>query len=349
MKTMLAARFYAPGEPLRVEEVAVPAAGHGQVLVRVRACGICGSDTHFMDGHAPVARTPITLGHEPAGTVHELGQGVTGFTPGDRVIVRPGDRCGQCQACGGGRDNICERSSVLGMHVDGGLAEYVVARAADLIPIPDGVPFEQAAIVSDAVATPYHALVERGGLRAGESVAVFGCGGLGIHAVQLARLAGAEGVIAIDVRDSALARARESGATATINATEGRVSRRIRDLTGGVDLAIECIGRAETISEAVKSLKRGGRAVVVGMGTEAIVLPPPNTFTWSEHSLIGSFGSSAESVRRLLGMVASGRLDLRGSVSEVLPLAEVNRGIEMLRSTERNAVRVVIQPNGAEG
>ncbi|MBI5946958.1 MAG: zinc-binding dehydrogenase [Chloroflexi bacterium] len=346
MTTMLAARFHAPGEPLRLEQVPVPVPGHGQVLVRVNACGICGSDVHFMDGHAPVARTPITLGHEPAGTVEETGPGVAGFSPGDRVVVRPGDRCGECQACGSGRDNLCERSSVLGMHVDGGLAEYVVARAADLIPIPEGVPFEQAAIVSDAVATPYHALVERGGLRAGESVAVFGCGGLGIHAVQLARLAGAEQVVAIDVRDPALAQARECGATATVNAAEGRVSRRIRELTGGVDLAIECIGRAETISEAVKSLKRGGRAVVVGMGAEAIALPPPNTFTWSEHSLIGSFGSSAESVRRLLGMVASGRLDLRASVSDVLPLAEVNRGLELLRSPDRNAVRVVIQPAG---
>jgi threonine dehydrogenase-like Zn-dependent dehydrogenase len=230
------------------------------------------------------------------------------------------------------------------MHVDGGLAEFLVADASDLIPIPDGVPMEQAAIISDAVATPYHALVERGQLRTGETVAVFGCGGLGLHAVQLARLSGAGTVIAVDVRPSALGRALAAGADATINAAEERPSRRIRELVGGVDLALECIGRAETIAEAVKSLRRGGRAVVVGMGGEPIALPPPNSFTWSEHALIGSFGSSAESVRRLLGMVASGRLDLSQSVTDILPLADVNRGIDLLRSAERDAVRVVIRP-----
>ena len=312
--------------------------------MRVRACGICGSDVHFLDGHAPVATTPITLGHEPAGTIEAVGPGVAGLKPGAAVVVRAGDSCGQCSSCAVGRANICERSRVLGMHVDGGLAEFVVANAADLIPIPAGVPFEQAAIISDAVATPYHALVERGQVRAGETVAVFGCGGLGIHAVQLARLSGAGMVIAVDVRRSALERAVRAGADVTIHAAEERAPRRIHELTGGVDLALECIGRAETIGDAAKSLRRGGRAVVVGMGTKPIALPPPNTFTWSEYALIGSFGSSAESVRRLLGMVASGRLDLSDSVSDLLPLTAVNRGIDLLRSPDRDSVRVVIQP-----
>lgn len=341
---MLAARFFAVGDPLRVEHVPVPAPGHNQVLVRVEACGICGSDVHFLDGHAPVTVAPITLGHEPAGTVESVGEGVGGLALGQAVVVRPGDSCGQCGPCNAGRGNICERSRVLGMHVDGGLAQFVVAPAADLIPIPDGVPFEQAAIIGDAVATPYHALVERGQVRAGESVAIFGCGGLGLHAVQLARLAGAGKVIAVDVRAAALSRALAAGADATVDASEGRPSRRIRELVGGCDLALECIGRSETIGEAVKSLRRGGRAVVVGMGPEPISLPPPNSFTWSEHSLIGSFGSSAESVRRLLAMVATGRLDLSQSVSRILPLADVNEGIASLRSADRDAVRIVIRP-----
>ena len=341
---MLAARFYAPGEPLRVEEVPMPAAGPGQVLVRVTACGICGSDMHFIEGRAPVAATPITLGHEPAGVVVETGAGVADIAPGQRVVVRPGAGCGRCSACASGRDSLCERTRVLGMHVDGGLAEYLAADGSSIIPVPDGVPLEQAAIISDAVATPYHALVERGALRAGESVAVFGCGGLGAHAVQLARLAGAATVIAVDVRASALDRARRAGADIAINAAEERPSRRIRELVGCIDLALECVGRADTISEAVKSLRRGGRAVVVGMGADAIQLPPPNVFTWSEHALIGSFGSSAEHVRRLLGMAASGRLDLSASVTALLPLHEVNAGLDLLRAPGGDAGRVVVQP-----
>lgn len=344
MTTMLAARFHAPGEPLRIEEVPIPEAGPGQVLVRVTACGICGSDVHFIEGRAPVATTPITLGHEPAGIVTEVGTGVRGIEPGQRVVVRPGAGCGRCAACGSGRDHLCEQTRVLGMHADGGLAGYLAADASSIIPVPDAVPLEQAAIISDAVATPYHALIERGALRAGESVAVFGCGGLGAHALQLARLAGAATVIAVDVRASALERARRSGADITINAAEERPARRIRELAGGVDLALECVGRAETIGEAVKSLRRGGRAVVVGMGPEPIALPPPNVFTWSEHALIGSFGSSAEHVRRLLAMAASGRLDLSGSVTALLPLRDVNAGLDMLRSPDSDAVRVVVQP-----
>jgi threonine dehydrogenase-like Zn-dependent dehydrogenase len=233
------------------------------------------------------------------------------------------------------------------MHLDGGLAERLAVAARAVVPVPDELPLDQAAIVADAVATPYHALVERGGLRPGETVAVYGCGGLGYHAVQLARLAGAATVIAVDVRGSALERARRAGADITINAAEERPSRRIRELTGGVDLAVECVGRAESIAEAAKSLRRGGRAVVVGMGPDAVTLPPPNVFTWSEYALIGSFGSSAETVPRLLAMAASGRLDLSQSVTDKFRLEEVNQALELLRSPDSDAVRIVIEPAAA--
>ncbi len=343
---MLAARMHQPGEPLRLDQVPVPSPAHGQVLVKVLACGVCGSDLHFIEGHSPVARMPITLGHEPAGVVHETGPGVEGVTAGQRVAVRPGTRCGECEPCSLGRDNICERSQVLGMHVDGGLAEFVAVPAQDVIPIPEGVSFAQAAIAGDAIATPYHALVERGQLRAGETVAVFGCGGLGIHAIKLARLAGASFVVAVDVQPGAIERAKRAGADFAVNAAEERPSRAIRKAIGGADLAVECVGHPDSIGEAARSLKRGGRAVVVGMGDQPIALPPPNAFTWSENSLIGSFGSSAGTVRRILAMAASGRLDLSESVSATVPLSEVNRALDMLRAPGREVVRVVVEPGG---
>jgi len=345
--SMRAARFHAPDTPLRVEQVPVPSAGRGQVLVRVLACGLCGSDVHFLEGRVPLARVPITLGHEPAGVVEAVGDGVEGVEPGQRVIVRPGTGCGRCAACGAGRDHLCERTRVLGMHIDGGMAEYIAVDAAAVVAVPDEVPLEQAAIISDAVATPYHALVDRGALRAGETVAVFGAGGLGEHAIRIARLCGASTIIAVDVRRAALDAAVEAGADAVIDGGSERAARRIREMTGGVDLAIECIGRAETIAEAVKSLRRGGRAVVVGMGAEPIQLPPPNAFTWGEQALLGAFGSSAAHVRSILALVAAGRLDLSRSVGMVLPLARVNDGIEALRSSDRAVTRVVVRPHEA--
>jgi len=324
-----------------------PSAGRGQVRVRVLACGLCGSDVHFVEGRVPLARAPITLGHEPAGVIESVGQDVEGMLPGQRVIVRPGKGCGLCPACSAGRDHLCERTQVLGMHADGGLAEFLAVDASAVVTVPDAVPLEQAAIISDAVATPYHALIDRGALRPGETVAVFGAGGLGEHAIRIARLCGAATIVAVDVRPAALGAAREAGADAVINGAEERPSRRIRDLVGGVDLAIECIGRADTIAEAVKSLRRGGRAVVVGMGPEAIQLPPPNAFTWGEQALLGAFGSSAAHVRSILALVAARRLDLSRSVGLTLPLGRVNEGIDALRSSERTVTRVVIQPHEA--
>lgn len=345
--SMRAARFHAPGEPLRIEDVPAPSAGQGEVLVRVLACGLCGSDVHFVEGRVPLARVPITLGHEPAGVIESVGDGVEGIKPGQRVIVRPGAGCGQCPSCAAGREHLCERTEVLGMHVDGGLAEFLSVDATSVIAVPDSVPLDQAAIISDAVATPYHALVDRGALRAGETVAVFGAGGLGEHAVRIARLCGAATVVAVDVRPAALDAARDAGADVVINGSEERAARRIRELTGGVDLAIECIGRAETIGEAVKSLRRGGRAVVVGMGAEPIQLPPPNAFTWGEQALLGAFGSTAGHVRSVLSLVAAGRLDLTRSVGMVLPLSRVNVGLDTLRASERAVTRVVVRPHEA--
>jgi propanol-preferring alcohol dehydrogenase len=217
--------------------------------------------------------------------------------------------------------------------------------ATSLVPLPAGVPFEIGAILPDAVATPYHALVDRGGLQAGESVAVFGCGGLGTHAVQLARVLGAGSVIAVDVRPGPLARAKELGAQETVNAESEPPYKAIRRLTGeGVDLALECVGRAETIAQALRSLRPGGRVVIVGMGQEPIGLPPPALFAWREYSVLGSFGSTRRDLEQVIELVTSGQLDLSRSISARLPLREVNKALETLESKEGDPVRLVILP-----
>ncbi len=344
---MLAARLYAPGTPLKVENVLTPSLQAGDVLVRVLACGVCGSDVHMWQGAVPARKTPIVLGHEIAGRVALPAEGPesSAWKVDDPVIVRAGSGCGNCHYCRSGRDNLCPSQRVLGMDEDGGFAHYVRAPAASLVPLPDGVPFEVGAILSDAVATPYHALIERGNLRAGESVAVFGCGGLGTHAVQLARLLGAGSVIAVDVRPGALARAQELGAQETVNAESEPPYKAIQRLLGdGVDLALECVGRPETIAQAVRSLRPGGRAVIVGMGSEPIGLPPPALFAWREHAVLGSFGSTGRDLERVIELVRSGRLDLSRSISARLPLKDANRALEMLESKEGDLVRLAILP-----
>ena len=343
---MLAARFHSVSAPLNIEDCPLPALQPGEVLVLVLACGVCGSDLHMWHGSVPVRRRPITLGHEIAGSVAACGPECGSWKDGDPVIVRAGAGCGTCPYCQSGRDNLCPNQRVLGMDENGGFAQYVKAPADSLVPLPEGVPFEVAAILSDAVATPYHALAQRGALQSGESVAVFGCGGLGTHAVQLARLLGAGIVIAVDVRAGPLERARALGADEVVNASQDDPAKAVRRRTGdGVDLAVECVGRAESIAQAVRSLRPGGRAVLVGMGQEPITLPPPARFAWREYAVLGSFGSTRADLDAVVELVRSGRLDLSGSISARLPLAEANRALEMLERGEGDPVRIVLLPS----
>lgn len=344
--TMKAARFYQAGEPLRIQEIPVPQPGPGQVLIKVEAVGVCGSDVHIaIEGVTPTSFAPITLGHEPSGVVEKLGPGVEGFAPGDRVSVCPFLVCGHCINCRAGRQQVCLSRRCIGIQAQGALAEYLCVPAKNLTPLPDNVPFEQGAIITDAVATPFHALTAVGKLTIGETVAIFGCGGLGIHGVQLARLMGASQVIAVDVRDSVLERAKEVGADLTINAARNNAAQAILDATsGGVDLAVELVGMQVTIASAVESLRVGGRAVVAGLGPDPITTLPPTQFVRSEAALLGSYGFTISEIATLVNLCATGRLDLSGSVTEVLPLSAVNDALQTLHDKSKDIVRQVIRP-----
>src|SRR3954453_17749667 len=198
-EVMRAARFYAPGEPLRVETVPRPRPDEADdVLVRVAAVGLCGSDIHIaVEGITATPYQPITLGHEIAGTVEGVGSGVEDWTPGDRVAVSAIEVDGTCANCTAGHAEVCLGRRLKGIQADGGLGEYVVVPARNLCRLPDSVSFPVGAVITDAVATPFHALVEVAGLTAGQSAAVFGVGGLGLHAVQIARLLRASPIIAV--------------------------------------------------------------------------------------------------------------------------------------------------------
>ncbi|MEE9208096.1 MAG: alcohol dehydrogenase catalytic domain-containing protein, partial [Gemmatimonadota bacterium] len=218
---MKAAIFHGADRGLSVEEVPTPSPGPGEALVRVAGCGMCHTDLHYLDhGVKTFKPPPLILGHEISGTVEKLGEGAGNGAPGavgpgDRVLIPAVLSCGRCSYCRGGRENLCERLVMLGNNIDGGYAEYVVVPATELVPLPDELPLEQACIIADAISTPYHAVKHRGQVRPGDTVAVVGCGGVGLNVVQCAVAAGGS-VVAIDLNDDRLALAEELGASATL-------------------------------------------------------------------------------------------------------------------------------------
>jgi 2-desacetyl-2-hydroxyethyl bacteriochlorophyllide A dehydrogenase len=342
---MRAARLHQPRKPLVIEEIETPVAGPGQVVVKMEACGICATDVHIArDGSIPTAFTPITLGHEPAGVVSDPGPEVKGWQPGDRVAIYPQITCGTCPQCRQGREAICTRTKVLGMHMDGAFADYVAVPARNMVRVPDNVSMGEAAIMTDAVATPWHAVTRRGQVRPGETVAVFGCGGLGMNAVQICRLAGAANVIAVDFSDVALERALEAGADAAVKAGGEKTYRDVMAANNGqgVDVAFEFAGVNAAIDQAVRSLRRGGRAVVVGIGPEPINVSPPFYFVYNDLTLIGSFGSDTADLAELMGLAGRGRLNLTASISSVISLDQVNQGLADLESKTGHPVRIVV-------
>lgn len=346
MSTMQAARLVKPGEPLALADVPVPEPQPDEILVQVSACGLCGTDLHLaVAGDLPVEYTPITLGHETAGVVAQVGRDVTAYKEGDRVALFPAASCGQCRYCRAGRESLCDVAKVYGMSRDGGLAEYMTAPARSAVPLPDSIPFPIGAIATDGVATPFHALRSRANLRPGETLAVIGCGGLGTHAIMLGRLMGAAHIIAVDTDVHARARATALGADETVNPAETEAAKVIRSHTGGgVDVALECVGRPDTVELAIAALGKRGRAVLVGVGMGKPTLPRLVAFVGREQSVLGSFGMDRADIEDLFALVAAGRLDLSASVSARYPLARANDALQHLASKADGVTRVVVEP-----
>jgi 6-hydroxycyclohex-1-ene-1-carbonyl-CoA dehydrogenase len=340
---MKAALFHGPGRPLDVTEVPTPEPGPGEALVRVAGCGLCHTDLHYLDhGVKTFKPPPLILGHEAAGTVAALGPGVERPAPGDRVLIPAVLSCGRCRYCRQGRENLCDRMAMLGNNVDGAYAEYVAVPAAELVPVPAELPLERACVIADAVSTPYHAVTRRGRVRPGDTVAVVGCGGVGLNVVQCASVAGGQ-VIAVDVNEQRLELARSLGAVETVNPRAvSRLDKWIRERTGGgVDVAFEAIGSAATIQSAYSLLKRGGRLCVIGYSAEEVALSAAKLM-YFELEVVGSLGCGAGEYPEILALVQAGRLKLEPIVSGTIPLEEINQGLDRLRRGE--GVRWVIVP-----
>ncbi len=342
---MRAIRMVKAGEPLQMQEVPIPAIGKKDILVRVKAAGICHSDAHYRAGNSKMGMLPITLGHEVAGVVERIGVLVTNVNVGDRVGLHYNVSCGDCYQCSAGNDQFCSSVKMIGHHVDGGYAEYISIPARNAIPLPDEISFEAGATLMCASATALHAL-HKARVKAGETVAIFGLGGLGLSAIQLAKALGAVEVFAVDIKEDKLKLAEAYGAM-PVNGDRLDAAEEIRKLTDGkgVDVSIEMIGLAKTMRQTVESLGVMGRAVIVGINQTPLSVNPYQTLIGNETEIIGSNDHLLHELPLLMDMARRNILDTSHVVSQVIPLDAglINKRLDDLENFTSD-IRAVVAP-----
>jgi len=340
-----AVRLIEIGQPLQLQEIPLPATGDDNVLVKIKAAGICHSDVHYRAGTSSVGPLPQTLGHEIAGVVEKVGASVTSVKAGDRVCLHYLVTCGECDHCRTGREQFCKDAKMLGKDCDGGYAEYIAVPARNAVSLPDEIPFEQGAVLMCSSATVFHAL-RKARLSPGETVAVFGAGGLGTSAIQLARAFGALEVYAVDIKRAKLTLAEEYGAIPIDAKTSDPVTE-VKRLTGGkgVDVALELVGLPQVIRQAVQSLAVLGRAVLVGIADKPFSIDSYREILGKEAEIIGSSDHLLQELPVLIEFVRQGTLDLSRVITKTIPLeaSTINDAMAALEQF-REGVRTVITP-----
>lgn len=342
---MKAVRMVAVNQPLERQDVPLPTVGDNDVLVRIKAAGVCHSDVHYRAGKSPVRPLPMTLGHEIAGVVERVGRKVSRVKAGERVCLHYLLSCGDCYYCSAGNEQFCVKGSMLGHYSDGGYAEYIAVPERNAVSLPPEIPFEQGAVLMCSSATSFHAL-RKSRLKAGETVAVFGVGGLGISAIQLARAFGALEVYAVDINPHKLSLAEKYNAI-PVDARSGDPVAEIRRLTGGkgVDVALELIGLPLTMKQALQSLAVMGRVVVAGISDEPLEIDTYWELLGKEAEVIGSNDHLLRELPLLIELARRGKLDLSEVVTRTIPLevAAINQALDELERFG-DQVRTVIVP-----
>jgi threonine dehydrogenase-like Zn-dependent dehydrogenase len=354
-KTMRAAVFQKKGK-IGVREVPRPEPNTGQALVRVTLTTICGTDVHILKGEYPV-REGLVVGHEPVGVIESLGPGVTGYKPGDRVIVGAITPCGQCRACLSGDASQCGHGEGgyqgaggwrFGNTIDGCQAEYVLVpdAQANLAKIPSGLADEEVLLCPDIMSTGFSA-AERGHVRFGDAVAVFAQGPIGLCATAGARLAGASLVIGVDSVPGRLELARRMGADVVLNFKEQDVVAEIKRLTGGgVDVAIEALGQQATFENALRSIRPGGTLSSLGVYSGHLQIPLEAFVAGlGDHHIVTSLcPGGKERMRRLMSIVAAKRFPFRDLVTHPFRLADIEAAYDLFASQRDGVMKVAIRP-----
>ena len=330
-----------------IEDVPIPELGPEDVLVSVKACGICGSDVHGMDGSTGRRRPPVIMGHEAAGVIAEVGTETTNWKPGDRVTFDSTAYCGRCDFCRRGQINLCNQRRVLGVSCedyrqDGAFAEYVAVPQHILYRLPEALTFEQAALV-EPLSIAFHA-ARRTPLALNDTAMVVGAGMIGLTIIQTLRAAGCGRIIAADIAQDKLTLAAKLGATHTVDCADGSALEKILQLTHGcgADVAFEAVGVAATVDLAVRCVRKGGAVTLVGNVSPNVPLPLQVVVT-RELTLNGSCASAGE-YPACLDMMARGAIQTGPLLSAVAPLAEGATWFDRLYAREPGLVKVVLCP-----
>ncbi len=331
-------------EPRRlvVEEVAVPEPGPGEVRVAVYTCGICGSDIHAFLGEHPFISTPIVQGHEFSGVIDALGQGATGLEIGVKVIVEPSLVCGECEMCRGGRYNICEQLKVLGCQSTGAMAEYITVPSGIVIPLPEGMTFEQGAMVEPA-AVAVHAM-HRPDLSRVRRVLVVGAGPIGLLTVQVAATWGIPTIVATDVVDYRLSLARDLGAHYAVNVKNTPLAEFFARTFGKpnpMDLVMECVGSQAALTQAIEAVQSGGQIIIVGVPPE----DPQIRLSWvqdRELELLGTLMYMRPDFEEAINLIAGGKIQAGPLVSKRFPLDQVAEAMADLLTNRDSTIKTLI-------
>jgi len=338
MKAIVVTR---PNEITLAERPLPEAPGAGEAVVRIKAAGICGSDAHIFRGQNPFATYPRIIGHEAVGEIADVGGGVTGFKPGDRVAIDNVLSCGSCYACRIGRGNVCRTVKVLGVHVDGVFQEYVNVPVRNLYKLPDSLSWELAATIE-----PYSIAAEavaRGEVAAGDTVLICGAGPIGLVILQAVKILGAKTMI-MDIVDSRLEKARAMGADLAINTRTTDLEQAVKEFSGGegVNVVMEATGVIGVLELAVaKLVSQAGRVVVLGFPTAPAQIVPADIMR-RELDIRGSRLNNKK-FPEVIGWFAAGKVDPAGLVSHVLPFTEVERGMELFEKHQEEVCKVILK------
>ena len=339
---MQAARYHGPAPSLQLETIPVPELGPGDVLVRTTHAGVCRTELHFLSGLLNLGIAPLTLGHEIVGEVASVGNGVSTAQVGDRVIVNYYGTCGHCYWCRNGQQNLCDNVvAQLGFSADGGYAEFVKARADMLIKLPDGLDSSLACTLGCSATTALHATQQIAPVQLGDTVLIYGAGGVGYSLIQVCKLRGAR-VLVVGRSERKLQLARDMGADEVIQASEEPVVETVKRLTDndGVDIIFELVGTRETMDNSLQCLRKRGRLVFIGYSEDPLIATPL-LLVIGEVQILASVGSTQQDLIDAVNLASAGKL--RQVIDRTAPLTDVNETLNALKNGEI-AGRAVLTP-----
>jgi L-iditol 2-dehydrogenase len=336
---MKAAVWYG-GKDIRIEDLPTPKIKDDEVLVRVKAVSICGSDVHAYRGVSKRRIPPLVMGHEFSGEIVKLGRTVKGLKEGERVVLEPVLSCGKCALCQRIRSNICDNIRLVGLHLSGAFSEYVPIPASKCHMLPDAVSFEEASLV-EPLAVAVHA-VNLASLENDEDIAILGSGAVGLMTLQVVNNIGAGKLFAIDTLEYRLDLAKKLGATTTINAVKEDPVKEVL-AQGGVNTVFEAVGHQKTVQQALSMVQKGGKVVIIGM-LEATMELNMLDVTVKEIEIRGSYGYTSDDFKQALTLIANDKVEVKPLITHVLPLHDIAKGFDILSKGVENVIKVVLKP-----